>query len=250
VLLLDKRFTRASEVLRRAHQIAPRRSAVLARLSIAMNETGDGALVDLVDYERFVVAQRIDVPQGFESLEQFNAALHAQLSEQHLTPNHALEQTMRGGTQSENNLFQNPSGLAAVLKQQISKIVDRYIAQLPRDDTHPFLRYANPDYVYTGAWSTILQASGFDGSHIHNEGWLSGTYYVQTPALTAQQHADRQGYIQFGEPPQRFVSERNTIHRVIAPQIGVVVLFPSYYWHGVRAFNSGGIRHSVSYDII
>jgi hypothetical protein len=79
---------------------------------------------------------------------------------------------------------------------------------------------------------------------------LSGTYYVQTPALTAQQHADGEGYIQFGEPPERFVSERNTMQRMIAPQAGTAVLFPSYYWHGVRAFNSGGTRHSVSYDIV
>lgn len=29
-----------------------------------------------------------------------------------------------------------------------------------------------------------------------------------------------------------------------------MVLFPSYYWHGVRPFHDGGIRHSVSYDIL
>ena len=248
-LLLTQNFSRATEVLRGAHRLAPRRSALLARLGIAMCETDDETLPELVDYERFVVPQLIDVPPGFDSLEQFNAALHQELLTQHVNPNHALEQTMRGGTQSENNLFQNPVGLVAVLKQQISLLIDRYIAQLPHDAEHPFLRYANPDYVFTGAWSTILQSSGFDGSHIHNEGWLSGTYYVSAPELTEQQHADHEGYIQFGEPPRQFVSERNCAHRFVAPQAGLAVLFPSYYWHGVQAFSRGGSRHSVSYDI-
>ena len=93
-------------------------------------------------------------------------------------------------------------------------------------------------------------AHAFDGSHVHNEGWLSGTYYVQAPALSPEQHANREGYIQFGEPPLRFASARNAVQRTVAPQVGLVVLFPSYYWHGVRAFHDGGIRHSVSYDIV
>jgi hypothetical protein len=37
---------------------------------------------------------------------------------------------------------------------------------------------------------------------------------------------------------------------MIAPQVGTVVLFPSYYWHGVQKFDRNGVRHSVSYDLI
>lgn len=249
--LLDARaFERAHEVLQGGHRIAPRLSSMLAHLTIAMNEIRDPAVDRLVDYRRFVHPRLIEVPEGFDDLESFNAALHEELARQHLTPNHALEQTMRGGTQTLNNLFQNPSGLVAVLKRQVSRVVDDYVASLPEDPSHPFLRYRNPDYVFTGAWSTILRENGYDGSHVHNEGWLSGTYYVRTPELTPEQHAAGEGYIQFGEPPARFASERNASARTVAPQVGLVVLFPSYYWHGVRPFTRGGVRHSVSYDIV
>jgi uncharacterized protein (TIGR02466 family) len=249
-LIEARHFRRAREVAEGGHHLAPRRSGILARLTVALEELHDPDAARLVDYQRLVHPRLIEVPEGFADLESFNAALHAELEAQHLTPNHALEQTMRGGTQTLNNLFQNPTGLVAVLKRQIQRVVDDFIASLPQDPSHPFLRYRNPGYVFTGAWSTILREQGYDGSHIHNEGWLSGTYYVRTPSLTAQQHASGEGYIQFGEPPAGFASERNATRRMVAPQVGMAVLFPSYYWHGVRTFRRGGVRHSVSYDIV
>ncbi len=249
-LLLAGRPARAREVLAHGHATAPRRSGILARMTIAMNELRDPQVTALVDYRRFVHPQLIHVPEGFANLESFNAALHAELERQHLTPNHALEQTMRGGTQTLNNLFQNPTGLVAVLKRHIEQVVDAYVGSLPDDPSHPFLRYRNPRYVFTGAWSTILRGGGYDGSHIHNEGWLSGTYYVRVPELTPAQHAAREGYIQFGEPPPMFASPRNVTERAVAPEVGLAVLFPSYYWHGVRRFDGGGVRHSVSFDIV
>lgn len=249
-LLLAGRFDQAREILQHGHGLVPRRSSLLARLAIAMRELADPILPQWVDYQQYVFTDFIDVPEGFADLESFNAALHEELKVQHTTPNHALEQSMRGGTQTLNNLFQNPTGLVAVLKRQISKVVDRYIAGLDDDPTHPFLRYKNPDYVFTGTWSTILHSAGFDNSHIHNEGWLSGTYYVRVPDLDAQQQRDEEGHIQFGEPPKCFISDHSHQQRAIAPQVGRMALFPSYYWHGVKPFYHHGIRHSVSYDII
>ena len=47
-----------------------------------------------------------------------------------------------------------------------------------------------------------------------------------------------------------FVSERNKTHRLIRPEPGTAVFFPSYYWHGVKPFSEEGVRHSISFDII
>ena len=249
-LIVAGRPAYARDVLLGAHRLAPRRSGILGRLCIALRELDDPQLAALVDYDRFVLSELIDTPDGFTDLAQFNAALHEELAQQHVTPNHALEQSMRGGTQTQNNLFQTPSGLVAVLKRQIERVIDRFVAGMPNDDRDPFLRFKPDSYVFTGAWSTILHEAGYDGSHIHNEGWLSGTYCVVAPDLTPAQHAAKEGYLQFGEPPKMYVTERNRMVQSVAPEVGRLVLFPSYYWHGVRPFNDGGIRHSVSYDII
>ena len=243
-------FARAADELRKGHALNPRRSAILGFLAIALNELGDPAVDELVDYDRFLEIAKIDVPAGYESLDAFNADLHDEIRRHFHNPYHPMDQTMRGGTQTPNNLFQNPSGLVLVLKEQITKVVKRFIDELEGDTEHPFLRFINPDFVFTGVWSTIIDADGYDGSHIHNEGWLSGTYYVKVPDFDEAQLENKDGFIQFGEPPPPYVSERNTVRHTVTPEAGAVVLFPSYYWHGVRRFDRNGVRHSVSYDMI
>jgi uncharacterized protein (TIGR02466 family) len=243
-------YRRAVDELRRGHALNPRRSSILAFLTIALNELEDPSVDELVDYDRFVRITRIDVPEGYDSLEAFNADLHEEIEKQFHNPYHPMDQTMRGGTQTPNNLFQNPTGLVSLLKEQITKTAKRFIDELESDPNHPFLRFINPDFVFTGVWSTIIAANGYDGSHIHNEGWMSGTYYVRVPELDEAQLHDRDGCIQFGEPPALYASERNAPVRTVTPEVGTVVLFPSYYWHGVRRFDRNGVRHSVSYDLL
>ncbi|NIS07136.1 MAG: tetratricopeptide repeat protein [Gammaproteobacteria bacterium] len=249
-LILARQFERAVAELRVGHDLHPRRSSILGFLTIALNELGDSSVRELVDYERFVRVARIDVPDGYDSLESFNAELHEELAQQHKIPYHPMDQTMRGGTQTPNNLFQSPTGLVRVLKEQITKVILAFIDDLEPDPKHPFLRFINRDFVFTGVWSTIIKENGFDRSHVHNEGWMSGTYYAKVPRFDQAQSTRHDGCIQFGEPNKRYASERNSTQRVIAPEVGTVVLFPSYYWHGVRAFDRNGVRHSVSYDLI
>ena len=243
-------YQRAVSELRTGHQLQPRRSTILAFLSIALNESGDPSVDELVDYEKYVRVARIAIPRGYDSLEAFNADLHEELQSHYHNPYPPMDQTMRGGTQTPNNLFQNPSGLVRVLKEQISEVVRQFIDDLEPDRDHPFLRFINPEFVFTGVWSTIIKESGYDRSHVHNEGWMSGTYYAKVPDFDEAQLSEHDGCIQFGEPHRMYASERNGIRRIIAPQVGTVVLFPSYYWHGVQKFDRNGVRHSVSYDLI
>lgn len=243
-------YQRAVSELRTGHELHPRRSSILAFLSIALNELGDPSVNELVDHEKFVRVARIDVPKGYDSLEAFNADLHEELQKHYHNPYHPMDQTMRGGTQTPNNLFQNPTGLIRVLKEQITRVAKEFIDDLDPNPAHPFLRFINRDFVFTGVWSTIIQASGYDCSHVHNEGWMSGTYYARVPDFDKDQLVRHDGCIQFGEPNAMYTSERNATRRIIEPKVGTVILFPSYYWHGVRKFDRNGVRHSISYDLI
>ena len=243
-------YRRAVSELRTGHKLHPRRSSILAFLSIALNELADPSVDELVDYEKYVRVAQIAIPQGYDSLEAFNADLHEELQALFHNPYHPMDQTMRGGTQTPNNLFQNPTGLIRVLKEQISTVAREFIDDLEFDRDHAFLRFVNREFVFTGVWSTIIRESGLDRSHVHNEGWMSGTYYAKVPDFDEAQLSDSDGCIQFGEPNTMYASERNATRRIITPRIGTVVLFPSYYWHGVRKFDRNGVRHSVSYDLL
>lgn len=244
------RFKEAIPVLKEAHKMNPRRSSVLGGLTVAMNEVQDPKVDDFVNYDTYVTARLIDIPEGFEDLRGFNDALHDEIASRHDDRPPPMDQTMRGGTQIPDHLFNGATGLTAVVQQQIAKALGHYIEQLDDAPNHPFLRFKNPDFRFTGAWSTILYGDGYDGSHIHNDGWLSGVYYVKVPEFPKDVWERGEGCIQFGEPSTEFVTPRNQSHKLIRPEIGTAVFFPSYYWHGVRPFKQTGLRHAIAFDVI
>ena len=243
-------FGSAAEAYFAAYQRNPRRSSILGSLTIALNETADPDVDQLVDYDRYVTTRMIEPPSGFESIEAFNDALHEELEVQHVPRPYPIGQTMRGGTQNKGHLFRGATGLVRVVQDRISDALRDYIRSLERDQNHPFLRYANENIRFTGAWSTILSESGYDESHIHNDGWISGVYYVQTPEIDEARWEEGEGCIQFGRPPAAFASERNAARRRIRPRSGMAVFFPSYYWHGVEPFHQKGLRHSIAFDVL
>ena len=249
-LLRAGRHGDAVSPLKKSHVGNPRRSTTLGLLTIAMTEAEDPELSSVVDIETAASERYIDVPEGYGDLAEFNEALHAELETRHKNLPPPINQTMRGGTQIPDHLFNGATGTVALLKTEIAKSISRFIADLTVDPDHPFLRHVNPDFRFTGAWSTILRGAGYDASHIHDEGWLSGVYYVKVPDLPDEKWETGEGCIQFGAPPERYVSELNRARRLIRPEAGKLVLFPSYVWHGVQPFTGNDTRHSIAFDVI
>jgi tetratricopeptide (TPR) repeat protein len=243
-----KEFDRAAAAYRAAHERNPRRSGVLGALTTALNEIGDPTVGKLVDYDRFVTTRILEPPGGFDSIEAFNAALHDELVPQHVPRPHPIGQTMRGGTQNKGHLFNGAGGLVGEVRDMLRAALRSYIRSLDVDPDDPFLRFANENIRFTGAWSTILPESAYDESHIHNEGWISGVYYVKTPEIEDGRWAEGEGCIQFGRPPKAFESNKNIVRRRVRPRSGMAVFFPSYYWHGVEPFHQAGTRHSIAFD--
>jgi len=245
-----REFDSAAGAYLEAHERNPRRSSVLASLTVALNETGDPLVEKFVDYDRFVTTRILEPPPGFDSIEAFNEALHRELQAQHVPRPYPIGQTMRGGTQNKGHLFRGASGLVKVIQDRLSEALLTYIRSLEADPNHPFLRYVNEDFRYTGAWSTILSESGYDEAHIHNDGWISGVYYVLAPEIDESRWEKGEGCIQFGRPPRSLASAHNTVQRRIRPTPGMAVFFPSYYWHGVEPFHQKGTRHSIAFDVL
>ncbi|MEQ9573974.1 MAG: putative 2OG-Fe(II) oxygenase [Rhodospirillales bacterium] len=215
-----------------------------------MTEAEDPDLARIVDFDAAVTQLFIDVPEGYADLRVFNTALHAELEARHKALPPPINQTMRGGTQIPDNLFNGPTDTVALVKGEIVKALRGFIAGLEQDADHPFLRFVNPDFRFTGAWSTILHGAGYDASHIHNEGWLSGVYYVKVPDLPDEVWQTGEGCLQIGGPPDAYISARNRPRFMVRPEPGKLVLFPSYVWHGVQPFTREDIRHSIAFDVI
>ena len=104
------------------------------------------------------------------------------------------------------------------------------------------------DLRFAGAWSVRLQDQGFHTNHIHPEGWISSALYVALPD-EVRDPSDNSGYIQFGSPLEDLGIDLPP-RRTVAPEVGTLVLFPSYMWHGTIPFQSEQPRMTIAFDLI
>jgi tetratricopeptide (TPR) repeat protein len=200
-------------------------------------------------YDRFVQPIEVELPAEFATREAFGAALEEELLSLHRTKKEPIEQSLRKGTQTENNLFANPEGLVKIARDQISKSIRRFYRDLPKDDGHPFLRRTRTDFRYSGAWSVRLSSSGFHINHMHPKGWISSAFYVALPPSVGRDNSDHQGWIQFGQPPLELGLDLEP-RRYIQPRVGILALFPSYTWHGTVPFDDKAFRMTMAFDMV
>ncbi|HEY2009196.1 MAG TPA: tetratricopeptide repeat protein [Rhizomicrobium sp.] len=226
----------------------PHSGSCLAMLSIASRMLHDGRDDTLNRYESLVRSFDLDPPQGFSSMEDFNAELNASLDRLHPRSRELIDQSLRGGTQTPGHLF--PAGLPLVtkLKQRIDEAVARYIDELEEDARHPMLSRRGTNFRYSGSWSSRLHDSGFHVNHFHPDGWISSCYYVSVPDAVKDEAA-MQGWIKFGEPALE-LALKQPIRRAIQPIPGRLVLFPSYMWHGTVPFHDKAARTTIAFDVV
>ena len=225
---------------------APFNQSCLALLGTSLRLKGDARDEALNGYDHLVAVYDLEPPDGFSRMEDFNAELAAHLDSTHPATREYLEQTLRGGTQTEGFLFSSANVLIRKLKARIDEAVVDYIAALPASDDHPFTARRRAHFDYAGAWSSRMTKSGFHVNHIHPKGWISSCYYVVMPGVAKDQTA-RQGWIKFGEPPMDLgLKDR----RAIEPVPGRLVLFPSYMWHGTIAFEDDAVRTTIAFDAV
>jgi tetratricopeptide (TPR) repeat protein len=203
---------------------------------------------DLNRYDSLIRVFDMKAPDGFSSMEDFNAELGGYLERLHPKTDAYLEQSLVGGTQTEGCIFGAGHMLVEKLRARIEETVATFIADLPADESHPFLGRRPGSFRYAGAWSSLLRDQGFHVNHLHPEGWVSSCYYVTVPAET-NDPTTRNGWIKFGEPSIE-LPLKNPIRRAVQPIPGRLVLFPSYMWHGTIPLRAPSPRTTIAFDAV
>lgn len=159
-----------------------------------------------------------------------------------------IDQSVRGGSQTDGPLLSRIDEPIRQLRSAIVKAVEQYVSKLPPvDAAHPLLRHARDCRVrFSGSWSVRLRDGGFHTSHVHPQGWISSALYMAIPQPDEHQPADA-GWLVLGEPPDNLGVELPPQAK-IEPQPGRLVLFPSWMWHGTRPF-AAGERMTVAFDV-
>lgn len=215
----------------------------LALQGIAWRLTGD-ARADWLN-DPALIATFVLRPQDGDT-DGFNRRLDAALGALHQGQRHPLEQTLRGGTQTADDLFARGLPEIAPVRAMIADAVRHHIAALPQDPAHPFLNRKAGDFAFSGSWSVRLHDGGHHSNHIHPAGWISAVYYVALPDAVGD---GEQGWLTFGETGLRLGS-RERITRTIRPEPGLLVLFPSYFYHGTIPFADSAHRTTIAFDIV
>lgn len=239
---------RAIAELAELRALKPLDQEILAYMATASRQIGGEASAALNDTELLVENCPIPVPRGFADAHAFNAALAERLATWHDSAEHPLEQTLRGGTQTEGDIFRRNDPLLACLKESLEHTVQRFIETLPCDPSHPTLGRITEQFRLKGGWSVRLRPGGYHTDHIHPDGWLSSAYYVALPAGVGDP-GNEEGCLRLGVPDRELGLDLPPL-RTIAPAIGHLVLFPSYLWHGTTPFSGAAPRLTVAFDVV
>jgi tetratricopeptide (TPR) repeat protein len=222
---------RRAQALSAAH---PQDHYVTALLAAAWRLTADPRLGDLYDYGRLVRTYRIAAPPGWASLEAYLADLERALDGLHGGLTHPVGQSVRHGSQTLRALMDYPDREIAALFEAIDGPIRAHIAAAGG---------GGQGYAIAGAWSVRLNRQGFHADHVHPEGWLSSAFYVRLPDARGGE-----GWLTFGQPgtPTRPGLEPEYF---IRPEPGMLVLFPSYMWHGTVPFAADETRLTCAFDV-
>ncbi|MDG6077975.1 hypothetical protein E3U23_02025 [Erythrobacter litoralis] len=187
-------------------------------------------------------------PVRLADADQLLAATIPVLDELHDRSPFPLGQSLRGGTQTRGILFDRTEAELGNLREAVQNALEEYRDMLPpADPSHPFLRYRDAPWELRGSWSVRLQGGGtYHAAHIHPGGVLSSALYVRVPDDTALAD-EKAGWLELGRPPPNLNVDLEPL-TMIKPEPGLLALFPSFFFHGTRPFQSGS-RMSVAFDV-
>ncbi|HEX5239180.1 MAG TPA: putative 2OG-Fe(II) oxygenase [Sphingomicrobium sp.] len=190
------------------------------------------------------LVQTIDLTDALPPLPELAAFLRGL----HSARGEYLDQSVRGGTQTDGPLLSRIDPPVRRLRKAIEIAVKSYVAKLPPNDNgHPLLRERRDRKIrFSGSWSVRLRSGGRHANHVHPQGWISSALYIALPPRDSRDAKDA-GWLTLGGPPENLHLSVQP-WRKIEPVEGRLALFPSWMWHGTRSFDTGE-RLTVAFDV-
>jgi len=160
---------------------------------------------------------------------------------------HRKQSRLTAGIQSSGNLFKRKEISFNKLSQALIKIIKKYLLRHKNEDNE-FIQSFPKEINFSSAWFVKMQSGGHLSSHIHEDGWISGAVYLAIPkdsGLDGQEGAielssDGDGYPRLHDEFEK---------KVILPNIGDVIFFPSSVFHRTISFNSNEERICIAFDV-
>ena len=153
------------------------------------------------------------------------------------------------GTQTlgPGNIFNLKDNCIAKLKLLIENKIKEYRESHNKENIGFFKRWPKEgDYNLTG-WIINLNTGGSLKRHIHKEGWLSGSLYLNVP----DKKNPNEGDIVFSLNGETYPTDgKYYVENIVGLKTGDMVLFPSSIFHSTIPFSGDESRITLAFDII
>jgi uncharacterized protein (TIGR02466 family) len=204
----------------------------------------------LLDYDRLLRRRVLDRVDGWPTAAAFNADLARAVYEHPtLMRDPPGKATMQGSQTLE--ILNSAERPLAALQREIEAAVADYMAETVA--ASPSLFPAPPETRRLHGWGVVLRSSGHQTAHFHPAGVVSGVYYVRIPAVVRSGEAGDAGCIKFGVPEPGHAGPQAAPTRLttsVRPAEGLMILFPSYFWHQTIPFESTEERVCIAFDLL
>lgn len=204
---------------------------------------GDDRYRDLYDYDAFVRPVQLTAPKGWDSLESYLRDLGEELDRAHRFTEHPFFQSARHGSQIAS--IEHGEGPAMRAYAEAARAPLREHLRELGSGPGPMRGRNEGGVRLLGAWSMKLGHKGFHVNHVHPAGWISSACHIRPPADDPDH--PKAGWLKLGEPGCITLPALEPEHYV-KPQAGVMVIFPSYMWHGTVRFHAGPPRVTIAAD--
>lgn len=198
-------------------------------------------------FDRFLHQSILAPPPRWSSIDAFNRDLTAEL-----LAHPGIRYERYGVASAHTWRIDEPALARSRMVPELQKLIQReataYVAGLA-DAGHPWLQ-ARPRNTFLHNWCVITDGEGFEEWHVHQNGWLSGAYYVDVPEFIVN-GTGPEGCVAFGLPPGIVGDARHAEFGVqmFRPRSGFLMLFPSHSFHRTFAHRGDRRRICLAFDI-
>ena len=227
---------------------APDDQYLIAMQTTALRLMNDARYGEFCNYDRMVLAALIETPPGWPDLGSFLTELASRLSPLHNPHGHRLlYQSLRRGTETTQDLSRSSDPVIQALFRAFAAPIARYREHIGQGEGALRRRNRGPTR-FNGGWSVRLHRDGYHTSHVHPRGWISSACYIQLPD-SMRSGPTAEGILSFGAPGM-LTTPSLPAELSVRPETGLLVLFPSYFWHGTLPFHSDQPRLTVAFDAV
>jgi len=154
--------------------------------------------------------------------------------------------TTVSGLQTLPIVFEQNKKISKDLRNIIEKSIKDY--QKYFEDSNDYFVSRWPSRSSLKGWIVYLRSQGFQTSHNHLSGWMSGVLYLNIPKM---KDSGNEGAIKFSLHGYDYPKSKNNIpEKIIMPVTGSIVLFPSSLYHSTIPFDSNENRISLAFDLM